>query len=160
MDVYATAAGVVVILTPFGYGEHPWRYPELDVQAGAIVELAAGEGDQGTHWPALPWIRKRLVRPSAEGAVRFTIGYGHVAYTIYDLWGQPTSLDFGEVTISIDLPRFSAADFNADGFVNGDDDDAFARAFAAGEGRADFNGDGYVNGDDYDAFVALFEQGA
>ncbi|MFO0836820.1 MAG: S8 family serine peptidase [Phycisphaerales bacterium] len=51
------------------------------------------------------------------------------------------------------------ADLNADGFVNGDDYDAFASAFDAGEPGADFNHDGFVNGDDYDAFASAFEAG-
>ncbi len=49
------------------------------------------------------------------------------------------------------------ADLNADGFVNGDDYDAFASAFDAGDQAADFNNDGFVNGDDYDAFASAFE---
>ncbi len=51
------------------------------------------------------------------------------------------------------------ADLNADGFVNGDDYDAFASAFDAGDQAADFNNDGFVNGDDYDAFASAFEGG-
>ncbi len=51
------------------------------------------------------------------------------------------------------------ADMNADGFVNGDDYDAFAEFFDAGHAGADFNGDGFVNGDDYDAFAERFELG-
>lgn len=51
------------------------------------------------------------------------------------------------------------ADFNNDGFVNGDDYDAFASAFEAADPAADYNGDGFVNGDDYDAFASAFESG-
>ncbi|MFO0836085.1 MAG: GC-type dockerin domain-anchored protein [Phycisphaerales bacterium] len=51
------------------------------------------------------------------------------------------------------------ADFNQDGFVNGDDFDAFATLFEAGDLGADFNHDGFVNGDDYDAFASGFESG-
>ncbi|MBL8760534.1 MAG: hypothetical protein JNL50_04460 [Phycisphaerae bacterium] len=51
------------------------------------------------------------------------------------------------------------ADFNADGFVNADDYDAFAEAFDAADLAADFNADGFVNGDDYDAFAEHFEAG-
>jgi hypothetical protein len=52
-----------------------------------------------------------------------------------------------------------AADFNGDGFVNGDDFDAFAEAFDVGNETADFNIDGFVNADDYDAFAEPFEAG-
>lgn len=51
------------------------------------------------------------------------------------------------------------ADFNHDGFVNGDDYDAFAELFEAGDLGADFNEDGFVNGDDYDLFAEAFEAG-
>lgn len=51
------------------------------------------------------------------------------------------------------------ADFNGDGFVNGDDFDAFSSAFAAGDATADFDKNGFVTGDDFDAYVAAFEAG-
>lgn len=51
------------------------------------------------------------------------------------------------------------ADFNADGFVNGDDYDAFAELFDAADPAADFNADGFVNGDDYDLFAESFDIG-
>jgi len=51
------------------------------------------------------------------------------------------------------------SDFNQDGFVNGDDFDAYALAFELGYPTADFNGDEFVNADDYDAFVDAFFAG-
>ncbi|MBL8760714.1 MAG: hypothetical protein JNL50_05360 [Phycisphaerae bacterium] len=51
------------------------------------------------------------------------------------------------------------SDFNGDGFVNGDDYDAFAGEFEAGNAAADMNNDGFVNGDDYDLFAEHFEAG-
>ncbi len=51
------------------------------------------------------------------------------------------------------------ADFNADGFVNGDDFDGYALAFEAGDATADFDANGFVTGDDFDAFVVSFENG-
>ncbi len=54
---------------------------------------------------------------------------------------------------------YCPADMNADGFVNGDDYDAFASSFDAADAEADFNGDGFVNGDDYDAFSSAFDAG-
>ncbi|MFO0833927.1 MAG: GC-type dockerin domain-anchored protein [Phycisphaerales bacterium] len=51
------------------------------------------------------------------------------------------------------------ADFNADGFVNGDDYDAFASFFDSADPAADFNHDGFVNGNDYDAFAEAFDAG-
>ncbi len=52
-----------------------------------------------------------------------------------------------------------AADFNGDGFVNGDDYDLFAEAFDAGDAAADFNNDEFVNGNDYDEFAERFDLG-
>ncbi len=52
-----------------------------------------------------------------------------------------------------------AADFDGDGFVTGEDFDAFVAAFEAGSASADFDGDGFVTGEDFDAFVLAFEVG-
>ncbi|MFO0835151.1 MAG: PQQ-dependent sugar dehydrogenase [Phycisphaerales bacterium] len=51
------------------------------------------------------------------------------------------------------------ADFNHDGFVNGDDYDAFASLFDIADPGADLNNDGFVNGDDYDFFASHFDVG-
>lgn len=51
------------------------------------------------------------------------------------------------------------SDFDNNGFVNGDDFDAFVDAFVLGDDLADINGDGFVTGDDYDAFVDQFAAG-
>jgi hypothetical protein len=51
------------------------------------------------------------------------------------------------------------ADFNADGFLDFTDFDAFVEAFEAGNASADFNGDGFLDFTDFDAFVAAFEAG-
>ncbi|NUQ53750.1 MAG: hypothetical protein HUU19_13770 [Phycisphaerales bacterium] len=51
------------------------------------------------------------------------------------------------------------ADFNGDGFVNGNDYDEFAELFDIADPGADFNNDGFVNGNDYDEFADAFDQG-
>ncbi|MBL8761334.1 MAG: endonuclease/exonuclease/phosphatase family protein [Phycisphaerae bacterium] len=61
--------------------------------------------------------------------------------------------------IVADLGLFPSAEMNDDGFVNGDDYDAFASLFEAGDLAADLNADGFVNGDDYDSFASAFELG-
>ncbi len=64
------------------------------------------------------------------------------------------------VTIVYTNPaKLCDTDFNNDGFVNGDDFDAFASAFENADQAADFNNDCFVNGDDFDAFASRFEQG-
>jgi len=64
------------------------------------------------------------------------------------------------VTIVYTNPaKLCDTDFNNDGFLNGDDFDAFASAFENADQAADFNNDCFVNGDDFDAFASRFEQG-
>lgn len=65
----------------------------------------------------------------------------------------------GSVTSSQAFLILCAADFNCDGFVNGDDYDFFASFFEDGDIGADLNTDGFVNGDDYDFFAEHFESG-
>jgi len=50
-------------------------------------------------------------------------------------------------------------DFNGDGFLTGEDFDAYVDAFIHGDIKADYDGDGFLTGDDFDAFVAAFEIG-
>ncbi len=52
-----------------------------------------------------------------------------------------------------------APDFDHDGFLTGEDFDAYSDAFVSGNVSADFDADGFVTGDDFDAFVAAFEVG-
>lgn len=59
---------------------------------------------------------------------------------------------------TVTLPE-CGADFDGNGFANGDDFDAFVDQFIAGTDDADFDGNGFVTGDDYDAFVTAFEAG-
>ncbi len=51
------------------------------------------------------------------------------------------------------------SDYNRDGFVTGDDFDAFVDEFYWGTAKADYNGDGFTNGDDFDGFVEAFVAG-
>ncbi|MCC6429141.1 MAG: hypothetical protein IT435_20260 [Phycisphaerales bacterium] len=51
------------------------------------------------------------------------------------------------------------ADFDASGFVDTDDFDAFVFAFLDGDEEADVNGSGFVDTDDYDFFVFAYEAG-
>ena len=51
------------------------------------------------------------------------------------------------------------ADFNADGFVSGEDFDAFVLEFFWGNAAADIDGDGFVTGMDFDTFMDSFVAG-
>jgi len=53
----------------------------------------------------------------------------------------------------------SPADVDRNGFVNGDDFDAFMAAFVDGQDAIDVNGDGFINGDDFDYFLDRFVTG-
>jgi hypothetical protein len=74
----------------------------------------------------------------------------------YELWMSCLSRGIAVLKVT---ETMCAADFNGDGFVNGDDYDAFASAFDAGHAAADFNHDGFVNGNDYDEFASAFDAG-
>ena len=63
------------------------------------------------------------------------------------------------ITINEPTPTPCAADYNADGFLDFTDFDAFVAAFEAGDAGADFNADGFLDFTDFDAFVAAFEAG-
>ena len=51
------------------------------------------------------------------------------------------------------------ADYDGDGFVTGEDFDAFVLAFENGDLAADYDHDGFVTGEDFDAYVVDFEAG-
>ena len=61
--------------------------------------------------------------------------------------------------LAYQCPQSCAADFNADGFVDFTDFDAFVNAFENGNASGDFNADGFIDFTDFDAFVATFESG-
>ncbi len=64
-----------------------------------------------------------------------------------------------QVLIATKAGCLCPADYDCNGFVTGDDFDAYVLDFVAGNDPADFNGDGFVTGDDYDAYVVAFEAG-
>ncbi len=66
-------------------------------------------------------------------------------------------VDFPANLVAINPP--CPSDFDHDGFVTGEDFDAYVAAFEAGTLNADFDGDGFVTGEDFDAYVAAFEAG-
>jgi len=57
------------------------------------------------------------------------------------------------------LQVFCPSDHNQDGFVTGEDFDAFVEAFVLGLPEADFNEDTFVTGEDFDGFVEAFVSG-
>lgn len=74
----------------------------------------------------------------------------------YELWMSCLSRGIAVLKVTGTL---CPADFDASGFVDTDDFDAFVLAFEAGSPIADFDATGFVDTDDFDAFVQAFESG-
>jgi len=74
--------------------------------------------------------------------------------------GTVDAAEYIEVSLcSLSGAACCPADFNHDGFVSGDDFDAFVAAFELGDPAADFDGNTFVSGDDFDGFALAFEGG-
>lgn len=147
----SAATDDVIVHSALGVVMHEGDPVDLDGNGLADDDAYIGRGN-----PALP----------AFAIDELELSNGRVLYVIANLRngaGQDinSSPAFGEphALVKLELPPHCAADFNRDGFVNGDDYDAFASAFDAGAPAADFNHDGFVNGDDYDAFAGAFDAG-
>ena len=111
---------------------------------------AASWVDLHQYLPGGPgaWDRSHAQGVWTDGSAIYVVGYGfhHARFR-------------GEALMWVYTPPSCPADFNGDGFVNGDDYDSFAELFDIADPGADFNGDGFVNGDDYDAFASAFDGG-
>ncbi len=66
---------------------------------------------------------------------------------------------FGDYNTVLLIDVVCPADFNGDGFINGDDFDEFVVLFEAGDPAADVNGDTFVTGEDFDYFADHFVAG-
>jgi len=64
-----------------------------------------------------------------------------------------------QVKLDIELAVGTGADFDNNGFINGEDFDLFVDLFYLGDAGADWDGNCFVNGDDFDGFVLAFEGG-
>ncbi len=76
-------------------------------------------------------------------------------------WENLALVDFNHAALPalLALGGGRSADFNADGFLDFTDFDAFVGDFEAGDPDADFNNDGFLDFTDFDAFVTAFEAG-
>ncbi len=160
VSYYNTSGNRVLRTTDFGVTWTPMTTGlPTNVSAGALavdfaftpptIYVGAGAGLYYSSDNGATWTKNNATLPNVNVADLFI---DPVARTI-------TAGTYGRGAWMADLPRPCPADFNHDGFVNGDDYDALAEAFDAGNAAADFNHDGFVNGDDYDAFAAAFDQG-
>ncbi len=74
------------------------------------------------------------------------------------VWGENVGwINLNDPDVFIGVQCF--ADYDGNGFVNGDDFDAFTFDFIFGNPGADVDGNLFVNGDDFDLFVVAFEGG-
>ncbi|MBL8759928.1 MAG: hypothetical protein JNL50_01365 [Phycisphaerae bacterium] len=133
---WSWASGVTIVGHRAGGGQDYTKWYELNDD---------GQIDHAMNTVVLNWTGLSSVEFVPE---RSLIGLGANDYEF--------TIDTVEVEFVV---PFCDADVNFDGFVNGDDYDAFAVAFDAAVAAADFNGDGFVNGDDYDAFAIAFDVG-
>ncbi len=85
---------------------------------------------------------------------------GLTEWVVYSSDGTTIPLALGaDRRVRFLLVPVCAADFNRDGFVTGDDFDAFAIAFENGVIAAVFDRNGFVTGDDFDEFSDAFVLG-
>ena len=96
---------------------------------------------------------------SEANAVSAPYLVGEFDATVLPQAASGRSIDIAYAPSSVRLTADSTADFNADGFLDFTDFDAFVAAFEVNTPGADFNGDGFVDFTDFDGFVAVFEDG-
>ncbi len=113
--------------------------------------------DGGLTWPTTI-----AAATADDGTENWTVPavystHARVRVVALDAQGN-TGSDTSDQDFTINGPH-CPADFDGDGFVTGDDFDAYVAAFEAGNATADFDGDGFVTGDDFDGFVVQFEAG-
>lgn len=80
-------------------------------------------------------------------------GFRTITVVAFEESGNASATDYG-IFVNLCL-----SDFNKDGFVSGEDFDAFVAVFELGDPTADFDGNGFVTGEDFDGFVGAFEAG-
>ncbi len=171
-----------------GYGSslyHPFRHTDaLGMQDlflnrfdnGAAVDASFdgnvvvgnrffGDG-QGAPWVWVPWRGARDIADVLSAAGVDLSGYSLFSCSSVSDDGRTvtgnaySSVDgFQIITWVAVLPIDCPSDYDGDGFVTGEDFDAFVAAFENGDLSADFNGDGFITGEDFDGYVAAFESG-
>jgi len=127
----------------------------IQTWVGGRFELAVGI--TGSPPFSYQWLRNEAPIPGATGD-RYSVGWplaahtGSYTCTVSNACGTATA---GPIEVAVCL-----ADIDSNGFVNGNDFDAFVDAFEfGGLVDVDVNDDDHINGDDFDLFVASFEAG-
>ena len=177
---YDAARGVTVLFGGYPLNDETWEWDgtawirrvvsgpsarwghsmAYDVNRGVIV-LFGGYGNNLTYsdetweWNGTAWTQRVVSGPTARFDHAMVYDAGRGAMILFG--GKYGSGYLGE-TWQYGL-KPCPADFDHNGFVNGNDYDAFAELFDVADSAADFNGDGFVNGNDYDEFADAFDQG-
>ncbi len=116
--------------------------------AVAATDLLAVSGI-GSAVPGAAWIDSAAA-----------VGMYEATYTIaVSDANAPGAVNGTSLALTVTGEIACASDFDLDGFVSGDDFDAFVAAFQFGEPGADMNGDEFVTGEDFDAYVEAFVNG-
>jgi subtilisin family serine protease len=142
IDVFAP--GVGIWSSTIGNTYNAWN--------GTSMATPVANGVVGVVWSVNPALSNHQVRD--------------ILFDTCDDLGSPGEdnvFGHGRVNLAKALQAAQAtlclADFNHDGFVNGNDYDEFAVLFDAADPAADLNNDGFVNGNDYDLFAEHFDVG-
>jgi len=125
------------------------------VNPGDPVTFAAVAYGTGTL--TYQWIKDLEDIPGATGqdytiAAAYLADQGDYSVRVTGDCGTVTTLGAALVVDCI-------ADFDGNGFANGDDFDSFVVMFELGDESADVDLNGFVNGDDFDAFTEVFVAG-
>ncbi len=159
-------------LTPVAMGEIP-AYPN------AIVAAVSGNGLAAVgnaYASASPGIRHAMYWSKATGIVdleqlltslgadltgwtkMYATDVSFDGLTIVGSGVDPSGHDGGWIA-TLPLRVICPVDFDASGFVDTDDYDAFIHAFELGGDEADFDRSGFVDIEDFASFVLAFEAG-
>ncbi len=128
--------------------------PSGELVAGGIFDTAGGVAAKNIAvWDGAAW------RPMSTGTDGGVYAMAHRTSTDLFVGGDFLTAGGHDSAYFARWACLCPADFNGDGFVNGDDYDAFASLFDIADPGADLNNDGFVNGDDYDGFASHFDVG-
>ncbi len=120
----------------FGLDATKW-----EIGSGSALRAKLSSGAQNLNNSVSPF--------SGDAAVAFQ-------WTVTLAPGE-TRLIYGGYATRVPVP--CPADFDQNGFINGDDFDAFIVHFVNGDPHADFDHNGFTNGDDFDPFIERFYGG-
>jgi len=155
-------------ITVSGWYRIPAGQPLVGANAGLKLEFRRPNNSIATAAESLTisgttngeWVRFELVVPNSDLTL-IAEQFPPKATSVSIL-----ALRFGSFSATgtvffddIEFRQGCPSDFDQDGFVTGDDFDAYVAAFELGSPSSDFDKDGFVTGVDFDAYVAAFESG-